>query len=219
MCAALALDARRPPSPSSPSPAPSRSPSLHTRPLAFRFPEQERGRPRSSKCAALALTARPDCAPSPSPTSPSPPPSRSRSPSLSARPPRLPCSRARVRELHPILLSHCDAANSNRKSPPMKHRSPFRIIFHWLPNLPPPQGGNPSHDTRRRQGQPIGQPYLRSIARAVDSRLALRIRYTVSDGPRGHCTYPSVARVGHISQQFHRTSSRSTKHSIDSRSP
>ena len=72
-------------------------------------PEQHRGRPRSSKCAALALNARPHRAPSPSPSSPSPPPSRSRSPSLSTPPPRLPCSRARVGQLHPLLQSHFHA--------------------------------------------------------------------------------------------------------------
>ena len=37
------------------------------------------------------------------------------------------------------------------------------------------------------------QPYLRSNARAVDRSLALKIRYSVSDGPRGHCARPSVA--------------------------
>jgi len=54
------------------------------------------------------------------------------------------------------------------------------------------------------------QPYMRSNARAVDRSLALKIRYSVSDGPRGHCTWVSVLRVGHISRQFNRTSSRSS---------
>jgi len=63
------------------------------------------------------------------------------------------------------------------------------------------------------------QPHLRSNARAVDRNLALKIRYSDSDGPRGHCARLSFARVGHISRQFHRTSSRSPKHAIDSRSP
>ena len=63
------------------------------------------------------------------------------------------------------------------------------------------------------------QPYIRSNARAVERRLGLKIRYSVSDGPRGHCTCPSVPRVGQISRQFHRTSSRSPKHATDTRSP
>jgi len=63
------------------------------------------------------------------------------------------------------------------------------------------------------------QPYIRSNARAVDRSLALKIRYSVSDGPRGHCTWGSVPRVGQISRQFHRTSSRSPKHATDPRSP
>jgi hypothetical protein len=63
------------------------------------------------------------------------------------------------------------------------------------------------------------QPDLRSNARAVDRSFALRLRYSVSDGPCGHCARLSVARVGHISRQFHRASSRSSKHATDSRSP
>jgi len=63
------------------------------------------------------------------------------------------------------------------------------------------------------------QPYLRSNARAVDRSLSLKIRYSVSDGPRGHCPRLTVARVGHISRQFQRTSSKSSKHATDSRSP
>ena len=63
------------------------------------------------------------------------------------------------------------------------------------------------------------QPYIRSNIRAVDRSLALKIRYSVSDGPRGHCARVSVPRVGHISRQFHRTSSRSPKHATDTRLP
>ena len=63
------------------------------------------------------------------------------------------------------------------------------------------------------------QPHIRSNARAVDRSLALKIRYSVSDGPRGNYTCPSVPRVGQISRQFHRTSSRSPKHATDGRSP
>ena len=63
------------------------------------------------------------------------------------------------------------------------------------------------------------QPHLRSDARAVDRSLALKIRYSDSDGSRSHCTRLSVARVGRISRQFHRTSSRSPKPATDSRSP
>ena len=54
------------------------------------------------------------------------------------------------------------------------------------------------------------EPYRRSNVRAVDRNLALKIRYSVSDGPRGHFTRLSVPRVGHISRQFHPTSSRSS---------
>jgi len=62
-------------------------------------------------------------------------------------------------------------------------------------------------------------PHLRSNARAVDRSLALKIRYSDSDGPCSHCTHPSVPRVGQISRQFHRTFSRSPKHATDGRSP
>ena len=71
-------------------------------------------------------------------------------------------------------------------------------------------------------GQPRtrqGQPYIRSNARAVDRSPALKIRYSVSDGPRGHCPRVSVPRVGQISRQFHRASSRSPKHATHTRSP
>jgi hypothetical protein len=40
------------------------------------------------------------------------------------------------------------------------------------------------------------QPYIRSNAHSVDRSLALKIRYSGSDGPRGHCTARSVARIG-----------------------
>jgi len=65
------------------------------------------------------------------------------------------------------------------------------------------------------------QPHLRSNARAVDRGLALKIRCSDSDGPRGHCTRPSVPRVGRISfyRTLYRTSSRSPKHATDGRSP
>jgi len=46
------------------------------------------------------------------------------------------------------------------------------------------------------------QPYIRSNARAVDRSLALNLRYSVSDGPCGHCMWVSVPRVGHISRQY-----------------
>jgi hypothetical protein len=59
------------------------------------------------------------------------------------------------------------------------------------------------------------QAYLRSNARAVDRSLRLKIRYSVSDGPRSRCARLSVAHVGHISRQFQRTSSRSSKHAND----
>jgi len=47
------------------------------------------------------------------------------------------------------------------------------------------------------------QPYLRSNARAVDRSLALKIRYSDSDGLRGHRRRWSVPRSGQISRQFH----------------
>ena len=43
---------------------------------------------------------------------------------------------------HPILQSHSFTQIQIASSPPTKHRNPFQIIFHWLPNHPPPQGGN-----------------------------------------------------------------------------
>jgi len=59
------------------------------------------------------------------------------------------------------------------------------------------------------------QPHLRSNARAVDRSIAVKIRYSDSDGPRGPCMRSSIPRVGHISRQFHGTSSRSPKHATD----
>ena len=59
------------------------------------------------------------------------------------------------------------------------------------------------------------QPHSRSNARAVARSLALKILYSDSDGPRGHCTRTCVLRVGH----FHRKSSKSSKHATDGRSP
>jgi hypothetical protein len=54
------------------------------------------------------------------------------------------------------------------------------------------------------------QPFIRSNSRAIDRNLAVKIRYSVSDGPRGHCAHPSVPRFSHISRQCHPTSSRSS---------
>jgi hypothetical protein len=62
------------------------------------------------------------------------------------------------------------------------------------------------------------QPYLRLNAHAADRSLALKIRHSDSDGPRGHCTSRSVPRFGHISRQFHRISSRSSNHATERRS-
>jgi len=50
----------------------------------------------------------------------------------------------------------------------------------WLVSL---VRGRVSHSAYRIQ------PHLRSNARAVDRIIALKIRYSVSDGPRGHCTH------------------------------
>jgi len=49
--------------------------------------------------------------------------------------------------------------------------------------------------------------------------LALKMRYSHSDGLRSHCPWRSVPRDGHILRQFHRTSSRSSKHATERRSP
>jgi len=92
---------------------------------------------------------------------------------------------------------------SERTSPPSKSR----------------QLGEPAGAHYEAGSAYIMQPYIRSNARAVDRSLALKIRYSVSDGLRGHCTRVSVLRVGHISRQFHRTTSRSPKHATDTRSP
>jgi hypothetical protein len=59
------------------------------------------------------------------------------------------------------------------------------------------------------RGTRQGQPHLRSNARAVDRSIALKLRYSDSDGPCGHCTHPFVPRDGQISRQIHRTTSRS----------
>jgi len=41
------------------------------------------------------------------------------------------------------------------------------------------------------------------------------MRYSHSDDPRSHCPWRSVPRDGHILRQFHRTSSRSSKHATE----
>jgi hypothetical protein len=122
--------------------------SLHTRPLAFRVPGQ------SSTAVARAHQSAPPSpstrvlthrAPSPSPSSPSPPPSHSRSPLLSTRPPRVPCSRARVWAAAPVtsgVQSHFHA-NLNRKFTADEASKPLSNYISWLPNHPPPQGGTP----------------------------------------------------------------------------
>ena len=51
-----------------------------------------------------------------------------------------------------------------------------------------------------------------SNAHAISKSLALKIRYSYSDGPRGHCKWRLVPHVDHTSRQFHRTSSRSAMH-------
>ena len=74
-------------------------------------------------------------------------------------------------------------------------------------------------DVWAKLGSPYGtQPYSRLNAHAVDRGLALKIRSSDSDGPRGHCAWRSVPRVGQI-RQLHRTSSRSSKHATERRSP
>jgi len=45
------------------------------------------------------------------------------------------------------------------------------------------------------------QPYKRSNSGVVDGSIAAKLRYSVSDGPRGHCARLSLPRVGHISRQ------------------
>jgi hypothetical protein len=63
------------------------------------------------------------------------------------------------------------------------------------------RGGSRSPTSGKRASYEAGsaykiQPYIRSNSRAVDRSLALKIRYSVSDGPRGHCTARSFARIG-----------------------
>ena len=64
---------------------------------------------------------------------------------------------------------------------------------------------NSGNHASTRQGQPIGSNLTHGQMLTLLIGVALNIRFSDSDGPRGHRMRPSVPRVGHISRQFHRT--------------